>query len=122
MKGRAGALYILRIMREWLPDLATAINPVVTTLIEAILSQDRWVWNGNQYIGPVHGDIGIVTQIVLSDALYAPKLESKLLSLLKLQVCSLALPFTVPENRNDLKRSSTDSSIPLRTQKATGQL
>jgi hypothetical protein len=33
----------------------------------------------------VHGEIGIVTQIVLSDAPYAPKLENKLLSLLKLQ-------------------------------------
>lgn len=33
----------------------------------------------------MHGDIGIITQIVLSDPSYAPKLEDKLLSLLKQQ-------------------------------------
>jgi hypothetical protein len=85
MKGRAGALYILRMMRKWLPDLAAVINPVIASLIEDIIPQEPWVWNGKQYVGTVHGEIGIVTQIVLSDASYAPKLESKLLSLLRLQ-------------------------------------
>ena len=85
MKGRAGALYILRIMRTWLSDLAKAINPVIKSLVDEILSQQAWVWSGKEYLGPVHGDIGIVTQVVLSDPSYAAKLESKLLSLLKLQ-------------------------------------
>jgi hypothetical protein len=85
LKGRAGALYILRVMRQWLPDLAPAINSVITSLIEAMLPQQPWVWAERQYLGTVHGDIGILTQIVLSDASYAPKLESRLLSLLKLQ-------------------------------------
>ncbi|KAL5347859.1 hypothetical protein ACLOAV_007269 [Pseudogymnoascus australis] len=85
MKGRAGALYILRIIRQWLPNLAAAVNEVVTLLIEDILPQQPWSRSGKRYIGAVHGDIGILTQIVLSDPSYAPELESKLLELLNLQ-------------------------------------
>jgi hypothetical protein len=85
LNGRAGGLYILRLMRHWLPHLAETINPVITSLIEAMLPQQPWIWMGHQYLGAVHGEIGIVTQIVLSDASYAPKLENKLLSLVKLQ-------------------------------------
>lgn len=85
LKGRAGALYLLRVMRHWLPHLADAIDPVVTSLIEAILPQQPWVWGERQYLGVVHGEIGILTQVVLSDASYAPRLEAKLLELLDLQ-------------------------------------
>ncbi|TVY37079.1 LanC-like protein-like protein [Lachnellula occidentalis] len=85
LKGRAGALCILRVLRKWLPSLATALNLAITSLIEAMIPQQPWVWSGGQYLGTVHGEIGILTQIVLSDASYAPELESKLLELLKLQ-------------------------------------
>lgn len=85
LKGRAGALYILRGIRQWLPNLATAVNEVITLLIEDILPQQPCIWSNRRYIGPVHGDIGILTQIVLSDPSYAPKLQSRLLELLNLQ-------------------------------------
>ncbi|OAA56288.1 Lanthionine synthetase C-like protein [Niveomyces insectorum RCEF 264] len=85
LKGRAGALYLLRVMRRYLPHVSAAIDPVVTSLIETVLAQQPWVWNSRQYLGTVHGEIGIVTQIVLSDASYAPQLENKLLALLQLQ-------------------------------------
>jgi lantibiotic modifying enzyme len=85
LKGRAGALYILRVMRQGLPSLAEFINSIIKLLIEVMLPQQPWVWNGWHYLGLVHGEIGIVTQIVLSDSSYAPKLERKLKSLLKLQ-------------------------------------
>lgn len=85
MKGRAGSLYILRIIRQWLPNLSAAVNEVTMLLIEDILSQHPWNWSDRKYVGPVHGDIGILTQIVLSDPSYAPKLETKLLELLNLQ-------------------------------------
>jgi hypothetical protein len=85
MNGRAGGLYILRVMRRWLPDMAAAINSVITSLIEAILQQQPWIWNGRQYLGTVHGEIGILTQVILSDPSHASKLESKLLSLINLQ-------------------------------------
>ncbi|KAH8899157.1 hypothetical protein GQ53DRAFT_742225 [Thozetella sp. PMI_491] len=82
LKGRAGALYLLRVMRQGLPHLAPAIEVVITSLIETIMSQQPWVWDGRQYLGTVHGEIGILTQIVLSDPSYAPKLENKLVTLL----------------------------------------
>lgn len=85
LRGRAGALYILRIMRQGLPNIAGAINSVIKIVIEVMIPQQPWVWNGWQYLGLVHGEIGIVTQIVLSDPSYASKLESKLQSLLELQ-------------------------------------
>lgn len=83
--GRAGALYILRVIRRWLPQLAEAVNRVIRSLIEEMLLQQPWFWHGKQYLGAVHGEIGIVTQIVLSDPSYAPRLERKLVELLRLQ-------------------------------------
>lgn len=85
MNGRAGALYLLRVMRKWLPDMAGAINSVIASLIEVILAQQPWIWNGRQYLGAVHGEIGVLTQVVLSEPSCAPDMESKLLSLLSLQ-------------------------------------
>jgi hypothetical protein len=85
LKGRAGALYILRMLRRWLPHLSASINRVIVLLIQDMLPQQPWVWNNHQYIGTVHGEVGILTQIVLSDASFAPRLENKLLSLLRLQ-------------------------------------
>ena len=79
-------------LRKWLPSLTVPINEVITLLIEAMLPQQPWVWLGKQYIGLVHGEIGIATQIVLSDPSYALNLESKLLSLLELQVGIQVLP------------------------------
>ena len=85
MNGRAGGLYYLRLLRRWLPDIAAAINSAITSLIEAILPQQPWIWNGRQYLGTVHGEIGILTQVILSDPSHASKLESKPLSLINLQ-------------------------------------
>ena len=85
MNGRAGGLYILRLVRRWLPNMAAAINSVITSLIEAILPQQPWIWNGRQHLGTVHGEIGILTQVILSDPSHASKLEIKLLSLINLQ-------------------------------------
>jgi hypothetical protein len=76
---------MLRLIRTWLPSLAPTINPVITRVIETVLSHQPWSWAGHQYLGLVHGDIGIVTQVVLSDPTSAPRLESKLRSLLSLQ-------------------------------------
>ena len=85
LNGRSGALYLLRVLRKYGPSLAEEIQRTMRILIEAILSQDPWLWGERQYLGTVHGDIGILTQIILSDTYYAPGLESKLLSLLNLQ-------------------------------------
>lgn len=85
LKGRAGGLYMLRLIKRALPDLTNEIDIVIEDLIEDILPEQPWKWDGRQYLGPVHGEIGILTQIVLSDPVYAPKLQWKLLELLEMQ-------------------------------------
>jgi hypothetical protein len=91
--GRAGALYILRMIRIRIPESAEMINKAMKPLIEHLLSQEPWFWSGRQYCGSVHGEIGILAQIVLSNPSYAPKLEAKLSSLLYLQDSARNWPF-----------------------------
>jgi hypothetical protein len=71
--GRAGALYYLRLMRVFVPSTAdlTDFDPVVKDLIKAIMDIGReegwkWKWHGKEYLGAIHGTVGIVTQIALS--------------------------------------------------------
>lgn len=53
---------------------------------ERILSNGpKWVWRGKRYIGAAHGDIGIVTQLVLTTPSLAQRVESILGTLLDLQ-------------------------------------
>ncbi|PVH76842.1 hypothetical protein DL98DRAFT_657170 [Cadophora sp. DSE1049] len=85
LKGRAGGLYLLRLLKRGMPHLRNEIDIVIKDLIEDILPQQPWTWDGRQYLGSVHGEIGILTQIVLSEPAYAVKLEGKLLELLALQ-------------------------------------
>jgi hypothetical protein len=89
LRGRAGALYLLRLLRRYLPGLEYEIKEVMGEVCEDIVVEmegdGRLVWNGHQYLGAVHGEIGIVTQVVLSEPSYAPKLERKLRELLRLQ-------------------------------------
>ncbi|KAH7393638.1 hypothetical protein BKA64DRAFT_746669 [Cadophora sp. MPI-SDFR-AT-0126] len=85
LKGRAGGLYMLRLIKRALPNLSTEIDGVMKELIEDILPQQPWTWAERQYLGTVHGEIGILTQIVLSAPSYATKLDGKLLELLALQ-------------------------------------
>ena len=61
--GSASVLYILRMIRTWLPASSNVINEAMKPLIEHLLDQEPWVWSGRQYCGPVHGEIGIWTQI-----------------------------------------------------------
>jgi hypothetical protein len=89
LRGRAGALYLLRLLLKYLPGLGDEIKDVMGEVCEGIVEEmegdGRWVWNGHQYLGAVHGEIGIVTQVMLSEPSYAPKLEGKLRELLRLQ-------------------------------------
>jgi hypothetical protein len=89
LRGRAGALYLLRLLRRHLPGLGDEMKEVMGEVCEDIVVEmegdGRWVWNGHQYLGAVHGEIGIVTQVVLSEPSYALKLEGKLRELLRLQ-------------------------------------
>lgn len=88
--GRSGALYLLRMIRHWVPGSAETVQPHIVDLANRILETGGddargWRWNGRWYLGAVHGDIGIITQLVLSIPELAPKLSGRLEALLDLQ-------------------------------------
>ena len=88
--GRAGALYLLRLVLNFYGRyaqtqsdhiLASAastsskqtmkstdgICSAMQSLIHIIIaSGPNWVWHGKRYLGAVHGDVGILTQLLLS--------------------------------------------------------
>jgi len=78
--GRAGTLYLLHLTRKY-PGVAALVDPVVQKC-----GEDAGKWpavdygKGKEYYGAGHGDIGIITQVVLSDSSFAPRLEGKLRS------------------------------------------
>ncbi|KAL9611166.1 MAG: hypothetical protein Q9167_004188 [Letrouitia subvulpina] len=86
--GRAGFLYLLRLVRHWVPSYADRMNTCIALMTEAILSHGPpWPWHGKEYLGAVHGQMGILTQLILSDHRLArhPKLSETLNSLLDSQ-------------------------------------
>lgn len=89
--GRAGTLYLLRMVRHWNPKCAGLIESSTRRLSERILATDddgrgNWEWHGKRYFGAAHGDIGIITQIVLSCPKLVPHLSGRLEKLLELQL------------------------------------
>lgn len=90
LQGRAGALYFLRLVRHWVPSCASKIQPFITDMADRLLQansygEKSWFWHNGCYTGAVHGDIGNMTQIILSVPDAAPRLEKHLERLLKLQ-------------------------------------
>jgi len=102
--GRAGFLYLLRLVRaSFLDDKETfgMITDTADEVIDAILSSSRpWKWHGKTYVGAVHGMIGIITQIVLSDSKYAARLEPELGALLSYQYDSGNWPSSLPPGKD----------------------
>lgn len=85
--GRAGTLYLLRMVRHWVPDSSSLLADAVAQVSQNIMeSGPDWKWHGKRYLGAVHGDIGIVAQLVLSTPGLAPKLEGVLDRLLDMQL------------------------------------
>lgn len=89
--GRAGVLFLLRLIRHWVPQYKPKLDKQMEAVAARIMEdnnhgQDSWVWGGKKFAGAVHGDIGIITQLVLCLPELAPKLESHLLRLLSLQL------------------------------------
>ncbi|KAL2270595.1 hypothetical protein VTJ83DRAFT_2779 [Remersonia thermophila] len=87
--GRAGALYLLRLVRTRVRQAggnADAVDPAIAELSNAILSRGpHWRWHGARYLGAVHGDAGIVTQLVLASPELAPRAQPILERLLDVQ-------------------------------------
>ena len=87
LSGRAGTLSLLRIVRHWVPDAASRMDACMKPLIEYILAAVPWSFHGHRYIGAAHGDIGILTQLVLCDGMLGthPVFEAQLEEQLNLQ-------------------------------------
>lgn len=87
--GRAGTLYMLRMIRHWVPGSDALLEPAVRSITGSIMAHGPiWTWHGTPYLGAVHGDIGIVTQLVLTTPSLAGQLEGKLDQLLGMQHAS----------------------------------
>ncbi|KAM7188576.1 hypothetical protein V8F33_010541 [Rhypophila sp. PSN 637] len=84
--GRAGTLYLLRLVRHWVPESNQLVDPAIDEISNTIIKNGPdWKWHGKRYLGAVHGDVGIVTQLVLTSPSLAPQLESVVTRLLDLQ-------------------------------------
>ena len=110
--GRAGTLYLLRMVRHWMPRSETLIESPLRRLTERIMSTDddgrgNWEWHGKRYFGAAHGDIGIITQVVLSNPSLAPQLAQRLEKLLELQLSD----GNWPSSARSLKEGKTASLI-----------
>lgn len=85
--GRAGMLYLLRMVRHWAPGSNALVDPAIAEVSNTILNRGpRWIWHGRRYRGAVHGDIGIVTQLVLTSPSLASRLQPVVEALLAMQL------------------------------------
>lgn len=104
--GRAGYLYLLRLVKASFVDDTETQDLIIDTaeeVIEAILDSPRpWKWSGKTYVGAAHGAIGIITQIVLTDPTYAPQVEAELGVLLSYQYDSGNWPSSLPPGKDRL--------------------
>ncbi|KAK4498717.1 hypothetical protein PRZ48_009227 [Zasmidium cellare] len=105
--GRAGYLYLLRLVKASFVDDPKTLQLITDTqddVIDVILDSPRpWKWRGKTYIGAVHGAMGIITQVVLTNPQkYAEKMETELAVLLTYQYDSGNFPSTVPPERDRL--------------------
>lgn len=83
--GRAGTLCFLRLVRHYSPP-NPAIEEAIETVVTAIMaSGPPWYWHGKNYLGAVHGSIGILTQVLLSSPSRAEQLQPLLEGLLDAQ-------------------------------------
>ena len=104
--GRAGYLYLLRLVKASFVDDKQTLDMIEDTadeVIEKILGDPRpWKWHDKAYVGAVHGAIGIITQVVLSDSTFAPDLEADLAALLSYQFETGNWPSSLPPGRDRL--------------------
>ncbi|KAF2756621.1 hypothetical protein EJ05DRAFT_70527 [Pseudovirgaria hyperparasitica] len=104
--GGAGYLYFLRLVRRSFSDneeMLDLIDDSADAVIDTIMDTPRpWKWHGKAYVGAVHGAVGIITQIVLTDPTWAPKIEADLAALLSYQFDSGNWPSSIPPGKDRL--------------------
>lgn len=89
--GKAGLLSLMRTMKYWIPESKEKLDPAIDRVIEACLTYDPWTFgihanNQKRYLGAGHGDISIISNIVMSNPAYAPKVQRRLENILDLQL------------------------------------
>jgi len=98
--GRSGTLYLLRLVRHWVPESRRLVEPLLTEIANTIITRGpNWKWHGHRYLGAVHGDIGIITQVVLTDPELAPCVELPLDRLLDMQLADGNWPSSEDSSR-----------------------
>lgn len=88
--GRAGFLYLLRLVRVWYPESYETVQPAIESIITSILENGPpWLFKrGEEYwdmLGLGHGSMGILVQIILCEPKYAARLEGLLSDILNAQ-------------------------------------
>lgn len=105
--GRAGMLYLIRVLRYFVPHSELLLEEPVEILNREILEKGddgkgNWSFHGKHYYGAAHGDIGIITQLVLTTPSLAPQLRPRLEKLLDLQFDSGNWPSSAESSRDRL--------------------
>lgn len=101
--GKAGTLAMARIIRENVPESDGVLSPFCNDIIKGILKDGPpWKWHGKEYLGPAHGEIGVLTQLILWDPTYAKKTESYLTEMLSIQAEDGNWPSSLPGGRTKL--------------------
>lgn len=81
--GRAGYLYLLRLVKASFIDDPKTLQLITDTqddVVDAILDTPRpWKWHGKTYVGAIHGAIGIITQVVMTDPKSTPRKSKPIL-------------------------------------------
>ncbi|KAH6659218.1 hypothetical protein BKA67DRAFT_652467 [Truncatella angustata] len=106
--GRAGYLYFLRLCRaafgqEKQDETSKLLERTVERTVARILgARQPWTWHGKQYLGAVHGMVGIICQVVLSMPSTAKNVQSLLSGLLDKQFKSGNFPSSLPVGNDKL--------------------
>lgn len=105
--GRAGTLYMLRLVAHWVPSSKESVQVQIKRLSDRIMEDNEhgassWIFFGRRYIGAGHGDIGNILQLVLSTPTLAPVLAPQVQKLLELQLEDGNWPTFSNEDKSDL--------------------
>jgi len=74
--GRTGFLYLLRMVRHWVPESAELVAEPARQIAEVVMGNGPdWEFMGRRSLGAGHGDIGILTQVALAVPELAPRVE-----------------------------------------------
>lgn len=91
--GRAGVLHLLRLVKASVPEAGSRVDETITAIVEKTLQSRSvsssgyggWTFLGRRYLGPAHGDIGIILQVVRSKPSAAAELQNLLKEIIDMQ-------------------------------------